>query len=274
MGPIKEFETPHNFSIGSGVEPDEATVPSTHSNHTLCPLRQRIRAGCGRSQKAVNLNMSIAKSGRLVLPSLSFLSLAALLIAGCGSGSMTSTTTNQQTETGSSFVVGTDAPMASVVSFTVQVSSIEAFPTNDCSGDGGVQLVSGSPSVDFARFNGLQTLLDMNDVTAGTYNCVTITLGTATLGYLDTTGGGAPTIQTETATLTTNSTNYPLANPMVVAQTGAPVGLHLDFDLRKSIEVSGAANYRQRHSDLQCKSGEQLRSGSLHRRVRHRGAHH
>jgi hypothetical protein len=26
---------------------------------------------------------------------------------------------------------------------------------------------------------------------------------------------------------------------MVVAQTGAPVGLHLDFDLRKSIEVSG-----------------------------------
>lgn len=214
--------------------------PVTPSTYTLCPLRQRNRADRGRLQKAVNLKMSIAKSGRLVLPSLFALTAAGLLIAGCGSGSMQSTTTTTtQAETGASFVVGTDAPMASVVSFTAQVSSIEAFPTSDCSGDNGVQLVSGSPSVDFARFNGLQTLLDMNDVTAGSYNCVTITLGTATLGYLDTTGGGAPTIQTETATLTTNSVNYPLANPMVVAQTGAPVGLHLDFDLRKSIEVSG-----------------------------------
>ena len=112
---------------------------------------------------------------------------------------------------------------------------MQAFTSSDCSGSG-VSLVSGTPTVDFARFNGLQTLLDMNDVTAGTYNCVTVTLGTATLGYLDT-SGGEPKIQTETATLTTSTITAPLANPMVVAQDGAPVGIHLDFNLRKSIQV-------------------------------------
>jgi len=126
--------------------------------------------------------------------------------------------------------------MASVTSFSVQLSGIEAFTSNDCSGTG-VALLSGTPTVDFARFNGLQTLLDMNDVTANTYNCVSISLGPATLGYLDTSGGGAPTIQTESATLTTSTITAPLSSPMVVAQDGAPVGIHLDFDLRKSIQV-------------------------------------
>jgi hypothetical protein len=82
----------------------------------------------------------------------------------------------------------------------------------------------------------------MNDVTPGTYNCVSITLGPATLGYLDTSSGGAPTITSEAAALPTAPLTYPLANPMVVAQAGAPVGLHMDFDLRKSIEVDSNGN--------------------------------
>ena len=53
-------------------------------------------------------------------------------------------------------------------------------------------LLSGSPTVDFARFNGLQTLLDLNAVPVGTYTSVQITLGTATIGYLDTQAGSAP----------------------------------------------------------------------------------
>ncbi|HET6170649.1 MAG TPA: DUF4382 domain-containing protein [Terracidiphilus sp.] len=147
-----------------------------------------------------------------------------------------SSNTKSTSPTGAAFVIGADAPMASVTSFTVQLSSVNAFTSSDCSGTG-VSLVSGTPSVDFARFNGLQTLLDMNDVPAGTYQCVSITLGTATLGYLDTSGSGAPSIQTEAATLTTSTVTAALANPMVVAQAGAPVGLHLDFDLHKSIQV-------------------------------------
>jgi hypothetical protein len=161
------------------------------------------------------------------------LPVVALLAAGCsGAGSPTTTTTTPNAVTAPAFVVGTDAPMASVTSFAVQVQSINATDTAGNS----VPLLSGSPTVDFARFNGLQTLLDMNDVPVGTYNSITITLGPATIGYLNTTAGAAPTIQTEAATLTSSTVNVTLATPLIVAQT-APVGLHLDFNLRKSILV-------------------------------------
>jgi Domain of unknown function (DUF4382) len=154
-------------------------------------------------------------------------------MAGCGGGSSSNQNPNTNAATGSSFVIGTDAPMASVTSFAVQVQSVAATDSNGNT----VQLVSGTPTVDFARFNGLQTLLDMNDVPVGSYSNVTITLGSATIGYLDTSAGGAPTIQTENATLTSNTISVTLANPLVVAEASAPVGLHLDFDLHKSIAV-------------------------------------
>jgi len=142
-----------------------------------------------------------------------------------------SSNNNSKTPTGASFVVGTDAPMASVVSFSVQIS-ISATDSNGNT----VQLTSGNPTVDFARFNGLQTLIDMNDVPAGTYTSVSIALSNGTIGYLDTTAA-PPAIKTMAANLSSSTVTYTLPNPMVVAQDGAPVGLHLDFNLRKSIQV-------------------------------------
>src|SRR5271154_2832484 len=139
---------------------------------------------------------------------IAFVSLiaAGLLVAGCSSGSQSTPPTNSNVATGSSFVIGTDAPMASVTSFSVQIQSVEAMDADGKS----ASLVSGMPTVDFARYNGLQTLLDMNDVPADTYTSIAITLGPATLGYLDTSGSGAPTIQTEAATLTTPTINVTL----------------------------------------------------------------
>ncbi len=160
--------------------------------------------------------------------------LAVMLIAGC-SGSNTASTTSTispNTVTGNAFVIGTDAPAAGVISFAVQVQSVNAIDSNGNS----VSLVSGTPTVDFARYNGLQTLLDLNAVPVGTYNSVQITLGSATIGYLDTTAGSAPTVQSEAATLSTNAIKVTLASPLVVSQTG-PVGLRVDFDLYKSIQV-------------------------------------
>ncbi|HMG84427.1 MAG TPA: DUF4382 domain-containing protein [Terracidiphilus sp.] len=177
--------------------------------------------------------MLISKSGRPVLPSLFALTVATLLATGCGSSYTSTPNNNSQTVTGSSFVVGTDAPMASVISFNVQVS----ISAKDANGNT-VQLTSGSPSVDFARFNGLQTLIDMNDVPVGTYSSVAITLSNGTIGYLDT-STAEPTIKTLTANITSPTVTYTLLRPMIVAQTGAPVGLHMDFNLRKSIAVSG-----------------------------------
>jgi len=157
---------------------------------------------------------------------------AALLAAGCGGSIDSAGNATGNVATGPSFLIGTDAPLASVTSFAVQIDSIDAVTATGTS----VPLLSGTPTVDFARFNGLQTLLDMNDVPVGTYSNIAITLGPATIAYLNT-GSGAPTIQTEAATFTTSTVNITLVNPLIVAQTG-PVGIHLDFDLVKSIQVA------------------------------------
>jgi hypothetical protein len=170
---------------------------------------------------------------------------AALLVAtGCGNGSLTSTGTQSSAETGPAFVVGTDAPMASVVSFPVTITSLTANPQG---GSAGVCLISSCTSstgvqVDFARFNGLQTLLDDHDLAAGTYTSVTIVLGSGSIGYLNVPTSGAPTIATMAAMFSpSNSITVQLANPLVVSATGgAPVGVRIDFDLAKSIQVNSS----------------------------------
>ena len=96
----------------------------------------------------------------LTLP---LLTSAAFLAAGCGNGVLGAAKTSSGSGSGSAFVVGTDAPVASVVSFNVQLESITATDSNG----NVVNLLSGQPTVDFARFNGLQGLIDMNDVPAG-----------------------------------------------------------------------------------------------------------
>jgi hypothetical protein len=172
-------------------------------------------------------------SGKLPLALLS-LAAASLLAVGCGGSSANNASGGA---TGSSFVIGTDAPMSAVTSFAVVVDSVDAI---DAKGNS-VSLVSGTPTVDFARYNGLQSLMDMNDVPVGTYTNVQITLGAATLSYLNSVTGSAPTITTEPATLTASTINVTLATPLVVAQAGAPVGLRVDLDLFKSILTSNGA---------------------------------
>jgi hypothetical protein len=127
--------------------------------------------------------------------------------------------------------------MAAVTSFAVQIVSVDAVESNGST----VSLISGEPTVDFARFNGLQTLLDMGDVPVGTYTGLTITLGTANLSYLNTIAGSAPTIVSEPATLTKSTLTYTLPSPITISQA-TPAGLHLDFDLRKSILVDTNGN--------------------------------
>ncbi len=167
-------------------------------------------------------------------PAIFLLTAAVIMAAGC-SGSINPIST-QSGPTGPAFVVGTDAPMASVTSFSVQVTSVNAI---DATGKS-VPLLSGTPTVDFARYNGLQTLLDMNDVPVGTYTSVSITLGAGTIGYLDTSGAGAPVIKTEAAALTQSTVTVTLSKPLVIATAAAPVGVRVDFDLSKSILVDAS----------------------------------
>lgn len=175
----------------------------------------------------------VMKASGVSMVAMLALSAATLLNSGCGANTINGTSsTVTGAETAPAFVVGTDAPLASVTSFNVQIQSITATTASGTS----VNLISGTPTVDFARYDGLQTLIDMNDVPVGTYTSVTVTLGPATIGYLNQVSGQAPTIATENATLTTDTVTKTLATPLVVATSG-PVGLHMDFDLHKSIGV-------------------------------------
>jgi hypothetical protein len=177
--------------------------------------------------------LSIRTREKHLLLSLVSLPLIALITAGCGTTDGASS--GGSSTSGEAFVIGTDAPVASVVSLQVQLESVDAI---DVSGNS-TPLVSGTPTVDFARYNGLQTLLDMNDVPADTYTSIEVTFGSATIGYLQAQLGAAPTIQTEDATLTTSTVQVTLNNPLVVSQQG-PVGVRLDFDLYKSIQVDSS----------------------------------
>jgi hypothetical protein len=181
--------------------------------------------------------MTRKNRNRITVLELLSLPLAAWLVVGCSSGTNGSTTsTSTSTATGEAFVIGTDAPMAAITSFQVQVENVYAVDSNNNQ----VPLVSGTPTVDFARYNGLQTLLDLNSVPVGTYNSIVVQLGTATLSYLNTQQGAAPTITTEPATLTSSSVTVNLTSPLVVSQT-EPVGLRVDFNLAKSIQVTNGA---------------------------------
>jgi hypothetical protein len=167
-----------------------------------------------------------------------FLTVAATAcVVGCsaGSGSAPSQSTGSTTnsaQTGSVYVLGSDAPLPSVVSFSVGVQSITL--SNGTSTP--VSILNGAQTIDFARFNGLNTLLDFNSIPAGTYTTATITLGSGTLGYLNTTPSAAPAIATMPATLTQSVVTLNLARPFVV-NAGDMDALRLDFDLRKSVQV-------------------------------------
>ena len=161
-----------------------ASGPTANSALVPDKLRSAQKAKCPMS------TLSSRYHGKSLFALLS-LAAASLLAAGCGGSVATNPVTGGVS--GPSFVVGTDAPMASVSSFAVQINSIDAINA----GGQSVSLISGSPTVDFARFNGLQTLLDMNDVPVGTYTSIQISLGSATLGYLNVVSGSAPTIQSE-----------------------------------------------------------------------------
>jgi hypothetical protein len=162
--------------------------------------------------------------------------------SGCG-GNSSSTPTQQQPQTGTGFVIGTDAPLPSVVSFLVDITGITVS-------DGvnpPVSILSNTQSVDFARLNGLKTLLDINTIPAGTYTTVNVTLANPQIGYLDITNPQTnpptrPTISilnsttTPAASLTNSSVTIALTSPLVV-NAGDIDGLKFDFDLRKSIQV-------------------------------------
>ena len=128
------------------------------------------------------------------------------------------------------FITGEDAPLPSVVSFFVTINSITL---NNSSGS--VTVLSTPTTVDFGRLVGLRSLLGFSTVAPGTYTSATFNLTNPVINYvnLSTNPPSLGTIQ-GTLTVSTVTVNFPQA--MVVSPNGL-AGLHMDFDLRDSLQV-------------------------------------
>lgn len=154
-------------------------------------------------------------------------------LAGCGTSSP-STSVSSSAQSAPVFLTATDAPLPSVVSFLVTINSV----TLSNGGSGGVNILQNAQTVDFARFNGLQTLLDFNSIPAGTYNTVTVSLSNPVISYLNLSSSTPPTAPT----ISTLS-NVSLMNSSVIVQlpkaftvtAGNAIGLKMDFNLRQSL---------------------------------------
>jgi len=164
------------------------------------------------------------------------LAIAAVALASCGGGAVNSITSPGSNSPGSSqsagevFVVGTDAPLASVLAFKITFTSLTVSD-----GTTTANLITSPQDVEFARLNGLRTLLSLQSIPAGNYTSVTATVSSPVIGFLDSTTT-PPSVQSISGTLTQSSVTIPLTQPLVVTANGL-VGIHLDFRLRDSIQV-------------------------------------
>ena len=156
--------------------------------------------------------------------------LSAIVIAGCSSSGTSSTQSGQQM--GSVFTIGTDAPLPSVVSCEITVTGVTIN-----NGSTNVSVLSQPQIVDFAKLSGLHQLLDLNAVPAGTYTSATVTVSTPVIGFIDTTKN-PPAINTINGTLTQFSATVNFAQPFVMNDNDL-VGLRMEFDIRKSLQVDG-----------------------------------
>jgi Domain of unknown function (DUF4382) len=160
-----------------------------------------------------------------------FVSLfAALLLSSCGGGTSSSSNSNGQA---SVFTVGTDAPLPSVVSCQLMVTGITIF-----NGTTNVSVLSTPQVVDFAQFNGLHQLLDLNAVPNGTYTSATVMISSPVIGYINVNPPNPPTASTINGTLSVSSVTVNFPQPFVLDASDL-VGLRMEFDLRQSLQVDG-----------------------------------
>lgn len=161
-----------------------------------------------------------------------FAVLTVLALGGCGGGTAVAPPPGggAAAAPGSVAVIGTDAPLGSVLAFKITFTGLTASD-----GTNTVSLIGQPQEVEFARLNGLRTLLALQSVAAGTYTSVTATLASPVISVLDTTTA-PPSVQMTNGTLTQSSVTVQLNQPLVVASNGL-AGLHMDFRLHDSILV-------------------------------------
>lgn len=153
----------------------------------------------------------------------------AVAISSCGGG-VSSPPPGQNSKIGTSFIIGQDAPLGSVLAFRITLTGLSASD-----GTNTISLITQPQDIEFARLNGLRTLLDIKSVPAGSYTSIAATISSPVISYLDA-STTPPSVGTINGTLTQSSITVQLSQPLVVTDNGL-VGLHMDFRLGSSIQV-------------------------------------
>ncbi len=166
---------------------------------------------------------------------LAILSLGSISFYGCGRGSSSSTVPpTSSTPTGAVGVFGGDAPLCNVLSFSVTITGATLTPQG---GGSPISVISSSQpvTVDFASLMGFMTMLNLSSVPAGTYSQATVTMSNPRLAILDPSHTPiAP--MTMNSTMTTSTVTIDI-NPALQVTANSTTGLHLDFDLLKSVRT-------------------------------------
>ena len=163
--------------------------------------------------------------------------LLALTIIGMGCGA----SNNQQvsSQPGNVFVTGEDAPLASVVGFTVTLNSV----TLNAQDNSTATVLSTPITVDFARLLGLRSPLAFNAVAPNTYVSATFVLANPLVDYVTLTP--SPQVSQLTGVFPGSQNPYSITvqfpKAMVVGANGL-AGLKMDLDIRDSLASDGSGN--------------------------------
>lgn len=166
---------------------------------------------------------------------------AAFTITGCGQGPASATSsTSTSSGSGSATAASTsamvvtvgDAPLSNILSARVTVSSITLTPS---AGGSAVTVLSNPRTIELSSLGAIQEPLETQNVTAGTYSSVNVTISSAKVTYLDSSN------QVVNGTATVNSPNDTVTlSPALTVTQGQDVHLSLNFNLAKSFDLSGS----------------------------------
>ncbi len=157
--------------------------------------------------------------------------LAALVLTGCGQGSMSSASANGATGQAMVVTVG-DAPLSNILSAKVTVSTLTLTPS---AGGSNVTVLSSPRTIELSGLGAIQEPLETENLAAGTYSAVNVTVSSATVTYVDSTGAVV------TGTATVNSPNDTVTlNPALTVTQGQDVHLSLNFNLAQSFDLTGS----------------------------------
>lgn len=163
---------------------------------------------------------------------LAIFGLGAFALSGCsqGSNSNTSSTLSSAPNGAAMVVTVGDAPLGNILSAKVTISALSL----SSSGANPVTVLSNPQTIELSGLGAIQEPIETQDVAAGTYSAANVTVSSAVVTYVDSTGN----IVTGTAAIASPNVTVTF-NPALTVTQGQDVHLSLNFNLAQSFDLTG-----------------------------------